>query len=43
MTLFAKIVNHLKLLTIFAKSVILDTWQGSDFDSDVVADDLQLN
>ena len=43
MTLFAKIVNHLKLLTIFAKSVILDTWQGSDFDSDVVADDLQQN
>ena len=41
MTLFAKIVNHLKLLTIFAKSSILDTWWGSDFAPDVAADDLQ--
>ena len=43
MKLFPKIVNHLKLLTIFAKSSILDVWGGSDYDSETVADDLQLN
>ena len=36
-------VNCLNLSTIFAKSSILDVWQGSNYASEVVADDLQLN
>ena len=31
MVRFAKIVNGLKLLTIFAKSSILDVWLGSEY------------
>ena len=31
MELFAKIVKSWKLLTIFAKSFILDVWQGFEY------------
>ena len=31
MELFVKIVNGLKLLTSFVKSIILDFWQGSEY------------
>ena len=31
MELFAQVVNGLKSLTIFARSTILDGWQGSEY------------
>ena len=33
MELFVKIVNNIKLLTIFTKSSILDIWMGSKYTS----------
>ena len=36
MELFAKMVNGLKLLTVFTKSSILDVWQGSEYDSIII-------
>ena len=32
---FTKIVNGLNPLTVFAKSFVLDVWQGSEFASDL--------
>ena len=34
MEVFAKIVNDWELLAVFAKSFILDAWQGSEYTSD---------
>ena len=46
MELFAKIVKNQKPFTIFAKTTILDVWQGSEYASELafkVKDALFLN
>ena len=37
MELFTKIIKNLKVLTIFAKTSILDVWQGPEYDSELAS------